>query len=91
MLKWKVCEPSPLYDEPWTVDGFGELGCFHDGAPGGVDHVPVMASQPGVSEQRRLELIVSKAKREPRECGESGEGWIWAESGTELEFCCTCF
>lgn len=56
MLKWKVCEPSPLNDEPWTVDVFGELGYF-DGAPGGVDHVPVMASQPGVSEQRRLELI----------------------------------
>lgn len=55
------------YDEPWTVDGFvggGGRGSgreiwaiFQDGAPGGVDHAPVMASQPGVSEQWRLELI----------------------------------
>lgn len=76
MLKWKVCEPSPLNNEPWTVDGFRELGCFHDGAPGGVDHVPVMASQPVVSEQRRLELIVSKANpgSVARRVGKGGSG-----------------
>lgn len=60
MLQWEVCESLPLNDEPWTVDdlgGGGSWAVFQDGAPGGVDRGPVMASQPGVSEQRRVELI----------------------------------